>query len=607
MLISKHWLQKFFSVPLPESEALGAAITFHAFEIDGIASYDGDDIFDIKITPNRGHDCLSHRGIAREVSAILNIPLTSDPLAETVVLAPTTDQIQVSIEDADFCPRYVAGLIKGVTVGPSPAWLKKNLEALGQRSINNIVDATNFVMFNIGQPIHAFDAAKLTQKDGIYSIAVRAARAGEKMMALDNKEYTFTEGMSVIADAHADIAIGIAGIKGGMPAGVTEATKDIIIEVANFAGVPVRRTASLLKLRTDASARYEQVLSPTLAAFGMHSVAALIQKIAGGEVVGFLDTYPSPQKETRVEVTMLHINRVLGTTLSGAEVADVFTRLGFAYKEDSDVFEVLVPKERLDITIAQDLIEEIARLLGYDKIAEVELPPLDKMPEVNKQFLAAEEARERLVHEGYSEVFTSVFAEAGERAVLNKVDSVKPFMRTTLVDGLTDALKKNIPNKDLLGLKEIKLFEIGYIWKDGKETLMLGTITEKQPAKEEQLGKATSDGYAALPLSLASQFVPYSKYPYIVRDIAVWTPASSNKEEVPKMSYVDEARALIYTEAGSLAQKVSLFDEFQKGEKTSLGFRIIFQSFDRTLTEVEVNEVMQKVSAALAVQGFEIR
>lgn len=598
MLISKHWLQKFFDTELPDTDALASAIMLHAFEIDGVEQKGNDEVLDVKITPNRGHDALSHRGIAKEVSAILKIPLTRDPLAETPVLAPVATEIQVTIENPDFCSRYIAGYIKNVSVGPSPEWLKRNLEALGQRSINNIVDATNFVMFNTGQPLHAFDASKLVQKGGTFSIAVRQARAGEKMLALDKKEYEFTEAMSVIADSNKDEAIGIAGIKGGMPAGVTEFTQDIIIESANFAGVAVRKTAAALKLRTDASARFEQVLSPALAAFGMHSAAQLIAEIAGGELVGFVDAYPKTQQETHVAVTVEKINSVLGTGLTGADVADVFSRLGFAYKEQEGVFEVIVPLERLDISIAEDLIEEVGRIIGYDTIAEAALSPMEAAPAINTSFCATEKAREELIAAGYSEVFTSVFADKGERAVLNKVDSVRPFMRTTLVEGLSEALKKNIPNKDLLGLKEVKLFEIGYVWKGGKETLMLGTVSEKQKAGERPLEDVAAEKYDALPLSTAAQFKPYSKYPYIVRDIAMWVPAGTQS------SSVEEA---IYAAAGDLAQKISLFDRFEKGEKVSLGFRIIFQSFDRTLTEDDANTAMEKVSGALKAKGFEIR
>jgi phenylalanyl-tRNA synthetase beta chain len=604
MLISKNWLQNFFAERLPSTEELADAITFHAFEIDGVKSVGGDDILDIKVTPNRGHDALSHRGIAREISAILRIPIKPevDPLgkgfAERFAQAPTTDTVSVTIEDPLRSSRYIAGYIKNVKVGPSPDWLKNSLENIGQRSINNVVDATNLVMFNTGQPLHAFDAGKLSQKNGGFHIVVRKARAGEKLLALDNKEYELKDSMLVIADGNADVPVGIAGIKGGTPAGITEATCDLIIESANFDGVLVRKTAQALKLRTDASARFEQVLSPELAAYGMQNVVELIKNIAGGELVGYADVYPAPQKEKRAIVSVGEVNRRLGTTLTAAEVADVFSRLGFSYKEENDSFEVLVPFQRLDLEIPEDLIEEVARIIGYDKITGVMLPKPERPVEINPDFFAAERAREDLIAQGYSEVYTSVFAEEGERAVLNKADSVRPFMRTTLVEGLNAALKKNIPNKDLLGLKEVKLFEIGAVWKGNQEVIMLGRVTEKEKASEMPLSGIAGEQYEVFPLSEASQFAAYSKFPYIVRDIAMWVSADTS---------IDEVKALIYSHAGILAQKVSLFDEFKKGEKTSLAFRIIFQSFDKTLTEDEVNGVMEKVSASLAQKGFEIR
>ena len=607
MLISRNWLQNFFASKLPSTEELADAITFHAFEIDGIEKKGGDDILDIKITPNRGHDALSHRGIAKEVSAILKMPIKNDPLAKLApqqrsVAEPATSEtfaqaLSITLEDPSLSPRYIAGYMKGVKVGPSPEWLKNSLESIGQRSINNIVDATNYVMFNIGQPMHAFDAGKLTEKDGKFHIVVRKARAGEKLLALDQKEYPLTDSMLVIADGNKDEVVGIAGIKGGTPAGITEATTDIILEAANFNGVFTRKASQFLKLRTDASARFEQGLSPELCAYAMHSAVEVIKQIARGELVGYADVYPAPQQETRVLVSLVKINDVLGTNLTEAEVADVFSRLGFSYREENGAFEVVVPAERLDILIPEDLIEEVVRIIGYDTIAGVMLPPFETTPEVNPQFLAAEEAREKLVALGYSEVFTSVFAEEGERAVLNKVDSVRPFMRTTLVDGLTDALKKNIPNKDLLGLKEVKLFEIGAVWKGSEEMVMLGRVSEKEKATEEPLLPQGGE-YQSYPLSTATQFASFSKYPYIVRDIAMWAPKDTDPSSV---------EAIIRDEAGALAQRIALFDRFEKGERVSLAYRIVFQSFDRTLTEAEANEAMQKVADALKAKGFEIR
>ena len=625
MKVSRNWLNNFFDTPLPDATALADALTFHAFEIDGIEivrptrSNTEDQILDVKVTPNRGHDCLSHRGIAKELSAILKLPFVHDPFQNParLNLAEKTDAISVVLEDPSLSPRYIAGYIKGVKVGPSPDWLKHSLESIGQRSINNIVDATNFVMFNTGQPLHAFDAGKLTQKDGKFLIVVRKARAGEKLLALDGKEYALADSMLVIAEGNKDLPtgqagepVGIAGVKGGTPAGITQATTDIIIESANFSGVSVRKTSQALKLRTDASARFEQVISPELAAYGMQNVVEIILAIAcpeqsrraGEGLIGYADVYPTPQAESRVSVSVEKVNRILGTELAGAEVADAFARLQFAYKEEGGVFDVAIPFERLDITIPEDLVEEVGRIVGYDKVPTTSLPPSAAAVEINQNFYTAEHVRQELTAMGYSEVFTSVFADRGEIAVLNKVDSVRPYLRANLTDGLNEALKKNIPNKDLLGLKEVKLFEIGTVWKDGREETMAGIVTEKEKEQEEPLSmhapKEAAAKYEDLPLSQAERFKPFSKYPYIVRDIAMWTPEDMDS---------DDAFTIISDEAGKLLVRCTLFDEFKKEEKTSLAFRLVFQSFDRTLTEVEVNAVMEKISAALKQKGFEIR
>lgn len=591
MKVSKLWLDKFFDTPLPSAAELADALTFHAFEIDGVEKVGNDDVLDVKITANRGHDCLSHRGIAKELSATLKLPMVHDPFVSRSNLDIKTEEVTVKI-DTPLCHRYIAGYIRGVKVGPSPQWLRDRLEAIGQRSINNVVDATNFVMFNTGQPLHAFDAGKLDS----LAIGVRAAKDGEVLVALDKKEYTLTSSMLVItAD---DKPVGIAGVKGGMPAAIDESTTDIVIESANFDGVSVRKTASALKLRTDASARYEQGLSPELCARGMEGMVEFVANMLGGEVAGFVDVYPEPQKPQYASVALEKINAVLGTHLTGADVADVFARLGFGYKEQDGVFEVQVPSERLDITIPEDLVEEVGRVVGYDQVPAVALPDLGLAPAVNANFAAAEAMREELMSQGYSEVFTSVFADKGERVVANKVDGVRPYLRDSLVPGLADALAKNKPNKDLLGLKEVKLFEIGVVWKGGQEVTMVGTVGEKQAATEKPLETSAAATYADLPLSTTERYQTFSRQPYIVRDIAVWTPASINTEEVP---------ALIRSEAGELCASVRLFDTFEKEGRKSLAFRLIFQSFERTLTEAEANAAMERVVTALISQGFVVR
>jgi phenylalanyl-tRNA synthetase beta subunit len=383
-----------------------------------------------------------------------------------------------------------------------------------------------------------------------------------------------------------------------MPAGITEATTDIIIESANFSGASVRKTAAALKLRTDASARFEQGISPELAAFGMQNAVEIIKAISGGEFAGLADVYPAPQAETRVSVSLEKINQVLGSRLTGADVADVFARLGFAYKEEGGAFEVVAPFERLDIALPEDLIEEVGRMIGYDKISAVPLAPFAKNIEINKNFAAAERAREELVSKGYSEVFTSVFADKGKRAVLNKVDSVRPYLRATLMDGLNDALKKNIPNRELLGLKEIKLFEIGTVWEEKEEKVLVGTVSEKEKASEKPLEIADRSAYEEFPLSATERYRTFSKYPYVVRDIALWVPAGTA---------ADTVLALITAGAGGLLARAELFDQFEKAGRVSYAFRLIFQSFERTLTEAEINPIMEKIYATLKEKGFEIR
>jgi len=632
MHISRAWLQTFFDTPLPSTAALSDALTFHAFEIDGLEKVGDDDVLDVKVTPNRGHDCLSHRGIAKELSAILKLPLKADPLSKTLQSEQSATNVMVSIENQDLCKRYVAAYMRGVEVKESPQWLKASLEALGQRSINNVVDATNYVMFNLGQPLHAFDAGKLQEKDGTYALAVRTALPGEKLVALDEKEYALGDSMLVIADAHANKAVGIAGVKGGMPAGITYETKDIVLESANFDGVSVRKTAQALKLRTDASQRFEQGISPELAGYGMQAVVELIEQIAGGGVMGFIDAYPHKPEPTSVSVTTTQVVQVLGTTFGEKEIIDSFERLGFSYTKEGDVFVVTPPFERLDLQIAEDLIEEVGRIQGYDRVPPTALPPFSKEVEINKNFYWTEKIKEFLVSKGFSEVFTSVFDWTGERAVLNKVDSDTPYLRTSITPSMQVAVRKNLKAPELLGLPDVRLFEIGTVFTGGNEQLYLcvGSNSSKvlQGLQNDLqntfnfgsalmsvsdsgehvhtctynlskcIGKLTAPKtYDDLPLSQTQQYKPFSKFPYIVRDVAFWTVGASEQD----------VAELITKEAGELCVKVALFDTFTKGDKTSYAFRLIFQSFEKTLTDDEVNGVMEKVYAALAAKGFEIR
>ena len=600
MKVSRKWIQEFFDHPLPNVESISNALTFHAFEVEDIEKKDNDDILNVKVTPNRGHDCLSHRGIAKELSAILRIPMKNDPLRASISLGPKTDSVSIKVEEGNLCSRYIAGYVRGVKVGPSPEWLSGRLISIGQRPINNIVDAANFVMFDIGQPLHAFDADKLVEQKGKYKILVRKAHENEKILTLDNKEYTLTDSTVLIADGHDDRPLGIAGIKGGHCARVDDTTTNLILEAATFDGPSLRKTAQALQLQSDASKRFEQVLPPELAIYAMQAFITLIKKIAGGQVMGFSDAYPTVQEKRETAVSVDHVNAVLGTELSDSQIRDTFKRLDLTFREKSGLFTVSVPFERLDISIPEDLIEEVARIIGYDKIPTAELPLFLKKPETNENFLKTEFLREDLIAKGYSEVFTSVFRNKGEREVLNKVGGDKPFLRDNLADGLKETLEQNIYNRDLLGLDKVKIFEIGTIWNRGKEELHIGTIAEGEEAKEISLDQARVNiGKEKLSLSRTLRYEPFSRYPAVTRDIALFVPSITNPDEIEK---------IIRENAGELLVRSRLFDKFEKEDKISYAFRLVFQSQERTLTDTEVNATMQKISSKLTEnKGFEIR
>lgn len=631
MKISINWLQTYFEKPLPAVEELSDAITFHAFEIDGVEKIGADTVLDVKVLPNRAHDCLSYRGIAKEVSAILEVPLIKDPLSEAPTLAPVTEKVAVSIQEEALCLRYTAGYIRGVKVGPSPAWLVERLQSMGQRSINNVVDATNYVMFNLGQPLHAFDAGKMTQKNDGYAIEVRLAKEGEKMIALDEKEYTLQSSTLVIADGHTGFPVGIAGVKGGVPAAIDEKTSDIIIESANFEGVSVRKTSRALNLRTDASVRFENVISPELTAYGMQEVVSLIAELAGGEVVGFTDVYPNPQKASTVTISASDVNRLHGTAITTNETESIIKRFGWRHTKEGEALAVSVPFERLDIAIAEDIAEDIGRVYGLEHIQSVLPEAISITSSINKRFYYIDRIRAALAERGFSEVYTSVFVREGTREVLNKVDSDTPYLRASLAPAIAEALEVNFRNKELLGLSDVRLFEIGTVWKEKEEKVViaLGTKGSKKtpkgsdflhelfaefdvkvanvfpeaPVVEIDLDTLLSVApdplaYQTLPTLGDARYKPFSRFPVVLRDVAVWTPVGTSVEVV---------EALIRGKAGGDLVRLDVFDSFEKEGKISYAFHLVFQSSEKTLTDEEIHPIMDAVYGALKTAGFEIR
>jgi phenylalanyl-tRNA synthetase beta chain len=602
MKISRNWLQSYFDSPLPDAAALAEALTFHAFEIDGLEKHQDDDVLDVKVTPNRGHDCLSHICIAKEISAILSIPLNDQGRG---LLSSGTSSLMLGKaphvivkKDAPTCSRFLAAHMKGAKVGPSPEWLVKRLSAIGQRSINTIVDATNYAMFSVGQPLHAFDATTLSSGE-TFVVGPRMARTGESLVALDGKTYALSPERMVIAGGAQDAVLGIAGVKGGKDSGVTDATTEIIIEAATFDGVSVRKTARALDLRTDASQRFEQGISPILAERGLRACIALIRDIAGGELVGTSQVSDASDSVRTIVVSAESVNRLLGMSLKTADVENVLQRLGFDFEREGDRFSVQVPPERIDLTIEEDMIEEIGRIVGFDAAPAAELPPLAVPPAPNRIFALSEAVRDQLVAEGFSEVYTSVFAENGDRAVLNKVGGERPFLRTSLIPGLQAALKRNQEIHEILGPDPVQLFEIGTVWKGTEEVIIVARATKKGVEEQPLEALATKDlAYSDAGLRATKKYEPFSRYPFIVRDIALWVPTGTEPEAVLE---------LIREHAGDLLMRSYQFDSFTKGDRTSFAFRLVFQSFDRTLFDDDANTRMQSVVSAVTTRGYEVR
>lgn len=461
MRISTEWLREFVAVP-PANELA------HVFEMAGIGVEDyTDDIFTLEVTSNRG-DWLSAIGLAREVGAMTDQPLKV-PTSTLTISGPTLEgRVQVSIENADDCPRYVARLVENVTVGPSPEWMQRRLEKCGMRPINNVVDVTNYVMLETGQPLHAFDADKIPGGQ----IFVRRARRAEKLTTLDGTEHTLDEEILLIASNEAPLAV--AGLMGGLASEVTDATRRILLESAHFAPLRVRRGKRSLGFGTEASRRFERWVDPNGALRAADRAAQFLQECAGGTVaIGALDRYVQPIQAEVVNLRAARCNAVLGLHLSTEQIAALLERLGLRTQRlEADVLQVTVPTWRRDITREIDLIEEVARIHGYDHIPTTLPRGVNAAAGRALSQRLEEQAKDALVRCGLSEVVTYSLESvaAVERAGLALPGEIAPVvklrnplsedytqLRTSLIPSLLEVLAKNARHR-------AQIFELGKVY-----------------------------------------------------------------------------------------------------------------------------------------------
>ena len=630
-----------------DAQTLAEELNLKSFE----TAYLGGDVLDVSVSPNRFSDAASHLGIAREASVIFDDKL-ADPLAKTPKLE--TGKIpQVKIQDSKLCPRYLAAYAEKIKVGPSPKWLKEFLDTCGIRSINNVVDVMNYVMLEVGQPLHAFDADKLNG-----GLQIRKAKKGEKIETIDNQKFNLDSDILVIADGKGPQAI--AGIKGGKLAEVSGQTKRILVEAANFNGANIYQSSKKLGLRTDASIRFMHDLSPALAALGMNRALALLKETAGAKIYNPLDIYPKKQSKKLLKLDMDKISRLIGFDFQEKDLEKLFAKLGFIKEKGL----LAVPAFRNDIENLEDLAEEAARFADYNKLP-ARAPAVALMAaEEEEQVLLKDKIRDFLKGAGFSEVYNYSFISGSAAGIApksalgfekaaelaNPISGQFAYLRDSLAPGLRRNLEDNLRFSD-----SARIFEIGKIFGSAKngiqEKLILGagiigpdSLLELKGLIDEMLNQLGLADYSMPDLNLTSkllnpqealrietdehqvlgylgtlrgirngaileidlekllkevdeerEFEPLPKYPAIIRDLSILVGSSAR---------VGQILNLLSGFNPKIVEDVDLADLYEDpklGEnKKSLTFRIIFRADDHTLTDQEVDREMAIINQVVA-------
>jgi len=624
----------------PPIRKLMEAINLRFTEVESVHG----DSLDIKIPPNRYSDASSHIGLAREISAIFNIPF-KNPVK--TIINPPRDRgvLKVTVMENKLCPRYAARIFEIPGVRASSTSMQRTLKSCGLQPINNIVDLMNYVMLETGQPLHAFDADRIigaVRKN----IIIRKARKGEKLATLDDKEILLDKNLLVIADEKYPLAL--AGIKGGKNSGVTGQTRRIIVEAANFNAEHIMRTSRELKLTTDASIRFSHNLSPALVDWGLDRVSELLRK-EGAVLKDSKQMFGVRGSDEIVLFDLDSAERLLGNSLKEIEVKRIFNKLGFTIRNTQSKkrsFLVRVPSWRNDIENPEGLIEEVGRLMGYE-LLQKESPMVTLRPAQDDDCLLFEDkARHILVAMGYDEIYTTSFVPKNLTednsiyswqpvTVANPISQEGAYLRSNLI-----LLAKKYLEQNIKVFKTVDFFEIGHVFgekrlqvnerislvlaKAGenrhiylelkgviselilglgiaehyfverKDGLMLesnghvvGLMKYFKPEKDVFMAFAELDLSRLLELSKErKEYRPISKYPSVMRDISILV-----KPQVK----INRILEVLYEKAPDWLEDVELIDEYfdasLKGKK-SLTFRLIFQAEDRTLTDEEVSRVI---------------
>jgi len=660
MKFSYNWLRDLVDQLDAPPHELSQLITIKTAESEGVEPHGNDYVIEIdnKSLTHRP-DLWGHYGMAREVAAILGRKLV-DPVKPAEF--PGSAPVRVSIEDHALCPRYSALVFENVTVMPSPRWLQQRLEAVGLNPINNIVDVTNYVLAEIAQPMHAFDAAKLQGDE----IIVRSARPGETIKALNEESYTLDPSNLVIADPAGPIAI--AGIIGGADSAISDSTTRIVLESANFNASSVRKTSARLKLRTDASMRFEKAQDPVNTIRGLERAFALLQEVSPGIrlVGGLADNYRPLPEAAPVALPIDWLDRKLGRAVPAEEVRRILESLEFRVEEIAPrVFSVFVPSWRMtkDISIKDDLVEEVGRMIGYDSIPPVAPLTPARVPPASPEREFHHRVREMAAAQGFTEVHNySFISEEMARAfsvdlsehvqVSNPIASDQNLLRTSLLPGIWKNINDNARHFD-----QFRLFEIGraihpdeevphfaaamYVRDDGApaifelkrlaECLLPGISVRPTDATQSfehprrtadvfhgktQLGRlfefhpSMIEGGRAVVLDLdlarlmelqpdPARYQPLRRFPESAFDLSVLAG--------PRVLIADVQSALEKL-AGDTLLSIAFLREFTLADGArSLSYRLTVGASDRTLSAEEVGAVRSRIIDGMRSAGYELR
>ena len=652
MIISYNFLKSFFKEDLPEPKELANKITLHAFVTELPIKDKNDYALEIGVLPDRGSDSLCHFGIARECSAILGYKLIEPKISLKEDDALNINKfLEVEVRNKG-CKRYMARVLTGITIEDSPDYIKERLQTCGISPINNIVDVTNYVMLELGQPLHAFDYEKLSENK---KIIVDMAKKGEKFTSLSDQKIVLDESILTIRDEKD--ALVIAGIKGGTKAEVGKSTKAIVIESANFDHTLISKTSKKIKIRTDSSYRFEHDLDSELAEVALNRATSLIQEITGAKVLkGAIDIYTEKEKPKKLFLNLNYLKKLLGLDINLSEVKRILRSLEFEIiKEEKDKIQVKVPSFRKDILIEENLIEEVGRIYGYDKIKSV-LPTIEAKTERNDSVYWQNNFKSVLKELGFYEVYNYSFIEEKDKAnfnlsrlveLENPIASDSKYLRPSLVPNLIKNLRLNLRYE-----KNIKLYEIGNVFKKNgsfsERKLFSGLISEENYAvlkgyleeifngfgmvgieyipnqKEDFFSKKKSaiikinkkevgvighlSHYVLSALNLdidpvlfeldfdliqkeaanENEYTPISLYPVATRDISVIVPSSTRIGDVTEVMSISETKLIKNIEL------LDVYDNYDEDFK-SITFRIFMQANDKSLENKEINQIQDKI------------